>query len=339
MHGWIVCKKMRYFRALLLAGFTVTTAALLLYWTLNERHASQPLFTPSDLVWTPANESGEENKEPTNSGEDHIWFLETSNKTRLTAREACSIESACRHSGNYTVHLLSTGNISSRECQYLRLLSRLPNFRSSGLNASAELAGTPLAPLYAEGGPLHRSPHVVAHLSDFLRYVVLWKRGGVYLDTDVIVMRSLKGIRNSVFYQSRVQDDAVANGILFFDKQHPVLGALIGKCARVYSPEKWTSCGPALVSPLALDAYFSHRLNFIDESAFFAIPYEKWETLFNPKSAPEVLRAINSSYGVHFWNKLSKNTRVVTGSRSAMDIFAHTRCPDVYRLASLQGYF
>ncbi|KAL1468638.1 hypothetical protein MTO96_041351, partial [Rhipicephalus appendiculatus] len=276
---------------------------------------------------------------PSNSREDHIWFLETSHRTKLSAREACSIESACRHNADYTVHLLSTGNISSRECQYTRLLSKLSNFQSSALNASAELAGTPLAPLYAEGGALHRSPYFVAHLSDFLRYVVLWKRGGVYLDTDVIVMKSLKGINNSVFYQSRTPGDSVANGILFFDKEHPVLGALIGKCARVYSPDRWTSCGPALVSPLVSDAEFSHRINFVDEPAFFVVPYERWETLFDPKSAPEVLRAVNVSYGVHFWNKLSKDRRVVTGSRSAMDVLARTHCPDVYRLASLQGYF
>ncbi|KAL1418944.1 hypothetical protein MTO96_005485 [Rhipicephalus appendiculatus] len=215
----------------------------------------------------------------------------------------------------------------------------LPNFQSSGLNASAELAGTPLAPLHAQGGALRRSPYVVEHLSDFLRYAVLWKRGGAYLDTDVIVMKSLKGIRNSLFFQNRNESDSVANGILFFDKQSPVLKALIAKCARVYHPQSWTSCGPTLVSRLAGDANSSRLLNFFNESAFFTVHYRKWETLFNPESAPAVLRAINGSYGVHFWNKFSKDRQVVTGSGSAMDVLARTHCPDVYKLASFEGYF
>nr|XP_037284912.1 lactosylceramide 4-alpha-galactosyltransferase-like [Rhipicephalus microplus] len=168
-----------------------------------------------------------------NRRQDRIWFLETSNRTRLNAKEACSIESACRHNKNYIIHLLSTGNISTYECQYIRLLSKLPNFQHSGLNPSAELAETPLEPLYAEGGALHRSPYFVAHLSDFLRYVVLWSRGGVYLDTDVIVIRSLEGIKNSLFYQSRTPGESVANGILFFDKHHPVLRALISELLAV----------------------------------------------------------------------------------------------------------
>ncbi|XP_037501779.1 lactosylceramide 4-alpha-galactosyltransferase [Rhipicephalus sanguineus] len=260
-------------------------------------------------------------------------------KVRLTAREACSIESACRHNRNHTVHLLSTGNISSRGCPYHRLVSQLPNFQSSVLNASAELAGTPLAPLHAEGGALHRSPYVAVHLSDFLRYVVLWNRGGVYLDTDVIVMKSLKGFSNGAFYQSRNDSDSVANGILFFDKQSTVLEALIAKCARVYSPWRWTSCGLALISALAFDSAYSRRLNLFNESVFFAVPHRKWETLFEPESAPEVLRAINGSYGVHFWNDLSKHRRVVTGSGSAMDVLARTHCPFVYKLASLEGHF
>ncbi|KAH7965488.1 hypothetical protein HPB49_008391 [Dermacentor silvarum] len=271
--------------------------------------------------------------------QDHIWFLETSYKRKLGPREACSIESACRNNGDYTVHLLSTGNISSSDCPYQRVLSKFPNFRSAGLNVSLELAGTQLEPLHAIGGALNESPYKVEHLSDFLRYVVLWKSGGVYLDTDVIVMKSLKGIRNTVFYLSKNEIHGVANGILFFDKQHPVIGALIDKCARVYNPYWWTTCGPAIMSLLPLDTEFSRLVNFSNESAFFPVPWYKGLDLFHPGKASAVLRAANASFGVHFWNNLSKNTRVVPGSGCAMDVLARDHCPEAYRVASSEGYF
>ncbi|KAL1455755.1 hypothetical protein MTO96_043646, partial [Rhipicephalus appendiculatus] len=150
-------------------------------------------------------------KESTGNKADDIWFLEASGRRKLKPREACSIESACRHDTNYTVHLLYTGNISSTHCAYLRALSKLSNFRSAAINASTELAGTPLSRFYERGGALRRSPYFVEHLNDFLRYAVIWKRGGIYLDSDIIVLKSLKDIRNSVVFQD--YGKTVANGL------------------------------------------------------------------------------------------------------------------------------
>ncbi|KAL1485528.1 hypothetical protein MTO96_031863 [Rhipicephalus appendiculatus] len=277
--------------------------------------------------------------ETANSSQDHIWFLETAYKRKLNARQACSIESTCRHNDDYLVHLLSTGNITSSTCPYHGTLSKYPNFRSSALNATVELAGTPLAPLAAEGGRQRRSPYAMTHLSDFLRYVVLWKRGGAYLDSDIITMKSLKGIRNSAFYQHPGEKVTVANGILFFDKHHPVLVELIDRCARTYDPDAWTACGPKLTSQLPSDAQYSSRINFWNNSAFFVVQWGMWNDLFIPAKAPAVLRAVNGSLGVHFWNALSGKTRVVLGSGSAMDVLARTHCPEVYRIANKTGNF
>lgn len=320
-------------------GLTALFAVGRFFCTWSEGHLSSSLHSRKsrlfDAKWyikSPPNESA-------NNDGDHIWFLETSYKRKLGPREACSIESACRNNGDYKVHLLSTGNISSSDCPYHRILSKFPNFRSAVLNASLELAGTPLEPLHAIGGALNESPHKVEHLSDFLRYVVLWKHGGVYLDTDVIVMKSLKGIRNSVFYQSENESEGVANGILFFDEQHPVLGALIDECARVYNPRLWTICGPFLMSRLPLDAEFSRRVKFLDTSYFFRIPFKTWQNLFNSTLTLGVLRMVNGSYGVHFWNNFSKKKPVVPGSGCAMEVLARGHCPEAYRLAASQGYF
>ncbi|KAL1418943.1 hypothetical protein MTO96_005484 [Rhipicephalus appendiculatus] len=99
-----------------------------------------------------------------------------------------------------------------------------------------------------------------------------------------------------------------------------------------YAGQHW--CHRSLVTLTS-----SRLVNFLDESAFFAVSYEEWETLFDPDRAPAVPRATNGSYGVHFWNKLSKNRGVVTGSGSAMDVLARTHCPNVYEQASLEGFF
>ncbi|XP_077553483.1 lactosylceramide 4-alpha-galactosyltransferase-like [Haemaphysalis longicornis] len=161
-------------------------------------------------------------KEVVKTGRDQIWFLETSYRNNLTARAACSIESACRHNRNHTVHLLSTGNI--RHCPYHDILSSLGNFKSESLNVTALLKDTPLLSVYS-GGALNKSAFAVEHLSDLLRYAVLWHKGGIYLDTDVIVLKSLSGITNSAVYER--ENGPVANGVLVFDARHPALWALI----------------------------------------------------------------------------------------------------------------
>ncbi|XP_075527079.1 lactosylceramide 4-alpha-galactosyltransferase-like [Dermacentor variabilis] len=265
----------------------------------------------------------------------HIWFLETSTRRKLKARRACSVESACRHNSDFTVHLLSNGNISSSDCPYHDALSKIPNFRSAVLNASVILADTPLAPLQAKGGPLTRSRYATEHLSDFLRLAMLWIHGGIYIDLDVIVMKSLEGIRNTVFYESE-QYNNLASTVLFFDKHHPALGALMDESARMYRPGTWRTVLEA-VETLLSDAVFSRIVNIASSSAFLPVYYPGWKRLFDPKDAPDVLKTINGSYGVHFWNSISKGERVVPGSGCALDLLARAHCPRVYRLALSDG--
>ncbi|KAH7961539.1 hypothetical protein HPB52_009962 [Rhipicephalus sanguineus] len=273
---------------------------------------------------------GSSTQESTASDSQNIWFLETFGGRKLTPRAACSIESACRHNDDYTVHLLSTGNISSLSCPYHRVLSTIPNFRSALLNASTELAGTPLSRLHAKGGNPHRSLYFAVRLSDFLRYAVIWKYGGIYLDTDVIVLRPLNGIRNSIVYE--VDGGRMSNGVLFFTKNHPVLGAIMDLCSRR------NTCGPQLLSALGYDEVLSRRVNFLSSQTFLRFPFSQWRDLFDPKKTEEVLKAVNGSHGVHFWNTLNLRTVVMTRSGCAMDVLARAHCPLVYRLASSEGY-
>ncbi|KAL1482195.1 hypothetical protein MTO96_033966 [Rhipicephalus appendiculatus] len=285
---------------------------------------------------SPAEEVPAAAPESTANKADDIWFLEASGRRKLKPREACSIESACRHDTTYTVHLLYTGNISSTHCAYLRALSKLSNFRSAAINASTELAGTPLSRFYERGGALRRSPYFVEHLNDFLRYAVIWKRGGIYLDSDIIVLKSLKDIRNSVVFQD--YGKTVANGLLFFTRNHPAIGALMDACSRQYKPEEWSSCGSMLTSKLPLDGVFSRRVNFLGAWTFFTYLYKHWRYFFDPEVAEHVLKAVNRSYGVHVWNRLSTRAIAVAGSGSAMDRLARAHCPSVYSAAASAGF-
>ena len=62
----------------------------------------------------------------------------------------------------------------------------------------------------------------IAHKSDVLRLAIVYKHGGVYLDIDSLVLRSLHDLRNVVTFHT-FEMDSIANGALAFDKSHPFL--------------------------------------------------------------------------------------------------------------------
>lgn len=52
---------------------------------------------------------------------------------------------------------------------------------------------------WIKGGHLNRSKYPVTHTSDVLRFALLYKYSGTYLDLDVIVTRSMDEIKSSNF--------------------------------------------------------------------------------------------------------------------------------------------
>ncbi|KAL3241978.1 hypothetical protein MRX96_047836 [Rhipicephalus microplus] len=276
-----------------------------------------------------------QHSEPVAREAHDIWFLETSGRRKLTARQACSIESASRHNGDFTVHLLHTAR-HLHSCAYRRILSKLPNFSSARLRPRTELAGTPLSRLYSNRRALRESSSLVEHLSDFLRYAIIWKRGGVYLDLDIIVLKSLKPIENSVAFE---EDEVhVTNSVLFFRKMHPAVRALMKACARQYDPRSFQSCGPLLLTQLRHAPFYARLVNFLSSSTFFKVSFGEWKMFFDPTMTEKVLEEVNGSYGVHLWNKFSKGTKAIIGSGSPLEHLARIHCPSVYRQASTAGY-
>jgi lactosylceramide 4-alpha-galactosyltransferase len=63
---------------------------------------------------------------------------------------------------------------------------------------------------------------------------------------------------------------------------------------------------------------------------FFPIPYQDWQLFFYEIGSEETMRKIQGSFGVHVWNKLSKQTAVTVGSKQPYSLMAETACPRVY---------
>ncbi|CAN7938568.1 unnamed protein product, partial [Ixodes hexagonus] len=254
-----------------------------------------------------------------------IWFIETAYRQRMDGRQACAIESAARHNPSFQVHLLTTSDLVAND-HYVRLVSKIRNFETTLVNLSTVFRSTPLESWNGTVG-FKTAKYPVEDLSDFLRYVILWQHGGVYLDLDVITLKSLRGLKNCAVHQ---EGTLPANGILFFDKGHDFLLRALKTCPGVYNPNVWGTCGPPLLKHISRDGSFQGRVTFLKADSFLAVKWQDWEWFFNPNFTGLVFAMLQNSYGAHIWNKFSKALDIGIGSGSTVDVLYRFNCPRVY---------
>lgn len=273
-----------------------------------------------------------------------FFFIETADHERLNARQACAAESAALHHPNNIVNFLMTGEPDVKST-YIDVLRNISNIRIVHVNPEDVFKGTPLESWYQSPARL-QSPYVVAHLSDAMRLVLLWRYGGFYLDTDVVVQRSMLGLKNAVGLED---DQNVANGVLVFDRGHPILLDAITRFPKRYKPSEWSTNGPLLLQavirdrcPKCMQANNNDScgcdLHVLPRTAFFAIPYRDWKAMLDPSRTADILPQTQESYLLHFWNYLSSKAQVHIGNGSLYDIAARRDCPNVYRVAQPVGY-
>ncbi|KAI3466655.1 hypothetical protein Pfo_023318 [Paulownia fortunei] len=166
------------------------------------------------------------------------------------------------------------------------------------------------------------------NLSNLLRLGLLYRFGGIYLDTDVIVLKSLGELRNAIGAQTVDLDTGnwsrLNNAVMIFDEGHPLLYKFIEEFALTFDGNKWGHNGPYLVSRVVWRVNGRPGYNFtvLPPMAFYPVDWSKIGSLFEgPRSLSHSkwllakLRQIrNQSFALHLWNKQSRGFEVEKGS-------------------------
>ncbi|KAK9690551.1 hypothetical protein RND81_09G136900 [Saponaria officinalis] len=187
---------------------------------------------------------------------------------------------------------------------------------------------------------------ITQNLSNLLRLVALYKYGGVYIDTDVVILKDVSSLRNSIGIQTMEnkainQGTTLNNAVLIFDKGHPMLLKFIEEFAYTFNGRRWGFNGPSLVTRVVYRRNRDKRIkvNVLPLTAFYPVDwieivdYFKKPILKNEtKWAQEQLHRVNSeSYGIHLWNKDSRNLMIEEGSIIEKLILDHCIiCQDIY---------
>ncbi|KAG6619714.1 hypothetical protein I3843_09G056300 [Carya illinoinensis] len=132
---------------------------------------------------------------------------------------------------------------------------------------------------------------------------LLYKFGGIYIDTDIIVLKSFSKLRYVIGAQTIDLETGnwsrLNNAVLIFDKNHPLLYKFIEEFALTFDGNKCGHNCPYLVSRVVSRLGRRPGFNFtvLPPSAFYP------------------LRQIQSrSLAVHLWNRQSRNLEVEKGS-------------------------
>ncbi|XP_037076689.1 lactosylceramide 4-alpha-galactosyltransferase-like [Pollicipes pollicipes] len=259
-----------------------------------------------------------------------IFLLETSGRRHITPREWCTVESAASAHPSMLVVLLAAAPRLRRSALTDRLLER-NNTILARLDFGSLFADTPFERWYQSRAVL-RSPWPVVHMSDAARIAVLLRHGGLYLDTDVIVRRSLAALDDGAGLES---ERAVASGVLKFSRDSAVPRLLASRLTEGYDPYNWGHNGPGVVTKVLIEGCglrdppltITHCGNYTiyGRQCFYAIPWENWSLFLELDARDAVLERVNGSHLVHTWGRHVRERRVPPGS--AYHQLAEQYCP------------
>ena len=174
----------------------------------------------------------------------------------------------------------------------------------------------------------------VSHLSDLVRYLILYNFGGTYLDLDALIIKPLPNLTNFLGRES-LQVEYLAAGVLRFQKHHPILVQFLQYLKYNFNGQDWSANGPKLVTKVMQELCHTTELSqmtpdlclgihVFGPQAFYPVPWRNWQDLYKT----ELNHELNDSYSVHLWGRHSSQIRLEDLPENASIIeLARTHCP------------
>lgn len=173
------------------------------------------------------------------------------------------------------------------------------------------------------------------NISNLIRLALLYKFGGVYVDTDVIILKSFSGLHNVIGAQTMDSETKnwtrLNNAVMIFDKKHPLVYEFIKEFALTFDGNKWGHNGPYLVSRVVSRINNNEDQNFekfkfnftvLPSHIFYPVDWSRVGSLFegprDDKHSKWVSNKLDQiyaqSFAIHLWNRQSKTLQINNGS-------------------------
>ncbi|XP_074860174.1 alpha-1,4-N-acetylglucosaminyltransferase-like [Carettochelys insculpta] len=275
-----------------------------------------------------------------------IIFVETTDHLEPSPLASCSVESAARiYQDRSVVYFMkglknNTELVSNSAYPAFTLLSAMENVHIRPFQMDALFQETPLLPWYRRVNPDQEVywRHVS---SDACRYALIWKYGGIYMDTDVISLRPIS-LENFLTAEDL---KLMGSAIFGFSHHHPFVWGCMEDFVENYNGADWGYQGPKLLTRRLralckltnfqnVENQTCRNISILHPQRFYPIPYSEWWKYFEVwETNPD----FSSSFGLHLWNFMNKEHKtVVAGSNTLVETLYKKYCPTTYKVL-LQG--
>jgi Alpha 1,4-glycosyltransferase conserved region/Glycosyltransferase sugar-binding region containing DXD motif len=171
-----------------------------------------------------------------------------------------------------------------------------------------------------------------SHETDLIRLLIIYMEGGVYLDTDVIVLRQMSWLKNVLATQE--DDYSTLNGaVLAFEAKNLFLLECIREFLMAYNGKAWAENGPELLTRVAQrgnlackntdpEPFVQSRchVSVLKKGYFYPIGWGEVEsacfTDTNPETTNATLKYISDmAYTIHLNNRITgRHGRTIPGT-------------------------
>ncbi|KAL7636297.1 UNVERIFIED_CONTAM: hypothetical protein RMT77_013056 [Armadillidium vulgare] len=266
--------------------------------------------------------------------EKSIFFIEGFGKNYIPARMLCSIESAALVHNNTFIDVLMTSRTLQKSVEIRSLLKAYSNVRFLYLNATTLYMESPMREWFLkETWKSSKYPEI--NFVDPLRYLLLYKYGGIYLDMDIIVLKNLKMLENFAGLES---DSWVNCAVMGFRKGHPFLNDCITEMTQHFDSELWGINGPKLITKIFRRRCHAELpdttlkncsdIKLFKREVFYPISWTKLDKFFEEDQEftntllndPDILT-------LHFWNHHTESRIIPVDGQNLYSVIVRHLCP------------
>ncbi|XP_055305838.1 lactosylceramide 4-alpha-galactosyltransferase-like [Sitodiplosis mosellana] len=195
---------------------------------------------------------------------------------------------------------------------YQNIHFRRVNYRNYSMGTPAEQ--------FFQTDKIFKSTYFIETFSDLLRYLTLYRFGGIYLDTDTVTQQSFDVLPANF---AGNQDSTIANGVLGFSGSgRKILGLVIKNVCENFNPFVWGHTGPQAITRTLkivcnvtkvsdMKPEICDGFNVMPKEVFYPIHYLVWERYFDADHLAESMEKTKQSIAIHVWNKFSSHQPIL----------------------------
>ena len=170
-----------------------------------------------------------------------------------------------------------------------------------------------------------KGEHWYSHETDILRYMLLWHSTGVYLDTDMYLIKPLSRQMTNVLAYQDARHEYVSGALMIFERRHPLMQAALTWTLENYAARRneWPVLGSTLMTLLhKKEKDKDGTFRVLDDATFYPIDWESIDKCFK-EELPSL--DLSETYGVHLNTKITSHYTFTTKG-TFCDKLLHAYC-------------